>query len=194
MKMPRDREVKFLENSWEFKISWKFPRNSRNQKRKIFQIQTFLPIFSFWMWCYLYLWWYFYCMQSVGFKTKAWIRESESLTLEAFYICCIFSVLHQNSAKMHSCTYVISLFFLEKKEWNLNCFHFFREMKSEIISLFTLFEKWKVNWFSISLFREGKVKLIICSRLCRPYKKPASVNMSVMPSKFSTFMFSIPPI
>ena len=27
----------------------------------------------------------FFCMQSVGFKTKVWIRESESLTLEAFY-------------------------------------------------------------------------------------------------------------
>ena len=55
---------------------------------------------------------------------------------------------------------VISLFFLEKNEWNLNCFHFFfekwkvnffpfhsfLEMKSEIILGFTLFEKWKWNW------------------------------------------------
>jgi len=48
-----------------------------------------------------------------------------------------YSVLHKNSAKIHSCTYLISLFFLEKKEWNLNCFHFFGEMKSEIIFLFT---------------------------------------------------------
>ena len=70
-----------------------------------------------------------------------------------------FSVLHQNSAKMHSCTYVISLFFLEKKEWNLNCFHFFREMKSEIIFLFTLFEKWKVNWFLISLFSRSESEI-----------------------------------
>ena len=76
-----------------------------------------------------------------------------------FYICCIFSVLHQNSAKMHSCTFVISLFFLEKKEWNLNCFHFFREMKSEIIFLFTLFEKWKVNWFLISLFSRSESEI-----------------------------------
>ena len=60
---------------------------------------------------------------------------------------------------MHSCTYVISLFFLEKKEWNLNCFHFFREMKSEIIFLFTLFEKWKVNWFLISLFSRSESEI-----------------------------------
>ena len=75
------------------------------------------------------------------------------------YLLHFFSVLHQNSAKMHSCTYVISLFFLEKKEWNLNCFHFFREMKSEIIFLFTLFEKWKVNWFLISLFSRSESEI-----------------------------------
>ena len=60
---------------------------------------------------------------------------------------------------MHSCTYMISLLFLEKKEWNLNCFHFFREMKSEIIFLFTLFEKWKVNWFLISLFSRSESEI-----------------------------------
>ena len=52
-------------------------------------------------------------------------------------------------------------FFSRKKEWNLNCFHFFREMKSEIIFIFTLFEKWKVNWFLISLFSrsESEIKM-----------------------------------
>ena len=40
----------------------------------------------------------------------------------------------------------ISLFFLEKKEWNLKCFHSFREMKSEFF-LLTHFqsEKWNEN-------------------------------------------------
>ena len=75
------------------------------------------------------------------------------------YLLHFFSVLHQISGKMHSCTYVISLFFSRKKEWNLNCFHFFREMKSEIIFLFTLFEKWKVNWFLISLFSRSESEI-----------------------------------
>ena len=56
--------------------------------------------------------------------------------------------------------WLISLFFLEKKrvkfellslfsrneKWNHFPFHSFREMKSELIFDFTLFEKWKWNW------------------------------------------------
>ena len=115
------------------------------------------------------------------------------------YLLHFFSVLHQNSAKMHSCTYVISLFFLEKKEWNLNCFHFFREMKSEIIFLFTLFEKWKVNWFLISLFsrseseiekprdRDREVKYEKNSRETRLSQVTATKYDHLAPTKTSTY-------
>ena len=49
MKMPRDREVKFLENSWEFKISWKFSRNSpKPKKKKVFKSRpSFFPPLAF---------------------------------------------------------------------------------------------------------------------------------------------------
>ena len=49
MKMPRDREVKFLENSREFKISWKFSRNSRKPKKeKVFKSRpSFFPPLAF---------------------------------------------------------------------------------------------------------------------------------------------------
>ena len=40
----------------------------------------------------------------------------------------------------------ISLFFLEKKEWNLKCFHSFREMKSEIKMPWNRDREWKVKW------------------------------------------------
>ena len=49
--------------------------------------------------------------------------------------------------------------FARKKEWNLNGFHFFWEIKSEIISLFTLFEIWKVKWFLISLFSRSESEI-----------------------------------
>ena len=42
-------------------------------------------------------------------------------------------------------TCTISLFFSREKEWNLKCFHFFREVKSEKKYPFTVFEKWKVK-------------------------------------------------
>ena len=58
------------------------------------------------------------------------------------YKCCIW-VLYITQLLHITC--IISLFFLEKKEWNLKCFHSFREMKSEMIFGFTLFEKWKWN-------------------------------------------------
>ena len=99
MKMPRDRdrEVKFLENSREFTISWKFSRNCRKpKKKKVFTSRpSFFPPLAFECIVVLptslmeFFSSFNFCMQSVGFKTKVWIRESESLTLEAFYICCI---------------------------------------------------------------------------------------------------------
>ena len=51
--------------------------------------------------------------------------------------------------------------FSREKEWNLICFHFFREMKSEKIFPFILFEKWKVKWFFVSLFSRSESEIRI---------------------------------
>ena len=51
--------------------------------------------------------------------------------------------------------------FSREKEWNLKCFHFFREMKSEIFFPFNLFEKWKVKWFFVSLFSRSESEIEI---------------------------------
>ena len=51
--------------------------------------------------------------------------------------------------------------FSREKGWNLKCFHFFREMKSETNIPFTLFEKWKVKWFFVSLFSRSKSEIKI---------------------------------
>ena len=51
--------------------------------------------------------------------------------------------------------------FSREIEWNLKCFHFFREMKSETNIPFTLFEKWKVKWFFVSLFSRSESEIEI---------------------------------
>ena len=51
--------------------------------------------------------------------------------------------------------------FSREIEWNQKCFHFFREMKSETNYPFTLFEKWKVKWFFVSLFSRSESEIEI---------------------------------
>ena len=50
---------------------------------------------------------------------------------------------------------------LHYKEWNLKCFHYFQEMKSETNIPFTLFEKWKVKLFFVSLFSRNESEIEI---------------------------------
>ena len=68
-----------------------------------------------------------------------------------------FNILHyQIQSNMHNFT-----LFSREIEWNLKCFHFFREMKSETNIPFTLFEKWKVKWFFVSLFSRSESEIEI---------------------------------
>ena len=76
-----------------------------------------------------------------------------------------FNVLHYQFLwifhdKMQSYMHNFTLFSREK-EWNLKCFHFFWEMKSETNIPFTLFEKWKVKWFFVSLFSRSESEIEI---------------------------------
>ena len=76
-----------------------------------------------------------------------------------------FNILHYQflwifhdkiQSNMHNFT-----LFSREIEWNLKCFHFFREMKSETNIPFTLFEKWKVKWFFVSLFSRSESEIEI---------------------------------
>ena len=76
-----------------------------------------------------------------------------------------FNILHYQflwifhdkiQSNMHNFT-----LFSREIEWNLKCFHFFREMKSETNIPFTLFEKWKVKWFFVSLFLRSESEIEI---------------------------------
>ena len=68
------------------------------------------------------------------------------------FLCYTWSkILNFSWQEMH-----ISLFFLEKKEWNLKCFHSFREMKSESFFSFHSFREWKVKWKSLEIEIESE--------------------------------------
>ena len=69
-----------------------------------------------------------------------------------------FSWTKQNKIQSYMHNFTL---FSREKEWNLKCFHFFREMKSETNIPFTLFEKWKVKWFFVSLFSRSESEIEI---------------------------------